>query len=115
MKTATIKVQIPDGWELLEPDAVRQHFTREVFPDLMNVYIPVQFGKVEEWKQPEFLKPGWIAMDEDGAWWWYEWEPVISSIRSTLWGSEHPKSNLEFLKWTPPTCTDWKKSKRRIE
>jgi len=121
MKIVSIKVQIPDGWELAcdemrppkkdewycfgngdEPNRARNDFESEW----------VNVRKVEPWKQPEFLKPGWIAMDADGEWYWTGGEPRQCGDD---WNAEGGSIYLAFTNWTPPTCTDWKQSKRRIE
>lgn len=31
------------------------------------------------------LKPGFVAMDEDGAWWWYETEPGPTNADDGFW------------------------------
>ena len=66
----------------------------------------------KKWKPPEFLNPGWIAMDESGAWFWFESEPVFYEH---YWAGPGGFARLsEWLNWTPPTVTDWKQSLTRI-
>jgi hypothetical protein len=56
-----------------------------------------------------FMKPGWVAMDEDGSWCWYEKEPYIeSSIVGGYWQSN-------ACEWIPACfdiapANDWTKS-----
>jgi len=60
---------------------------------------------------PDFLKPGWIARDENENWWWYEKEPKIC-MRD--WCTTSEMMNLNCVNWEPPICGPWKESKRRI-
>ena len=111
MRQETIKVQIPDGWELVTEEIVIHRGQRE--NDVSFAYPEIKLRKVEEWKQPDFLKPGWIAMDEDGSWWFYKNdEPRIHLHR---WRNNSRPNQIDDFNWTPPACNDWKKSKRRID
>jgi len=114
MRQETIKVQIPDGWELVTEE-IRigvGHAPCALAGGEVAFYPKIAIRKVEEWKQPDFLKPGWIAMDEDGSWYWSVEEPIQN--RSD-WETSGRNIYLAFTNWTPPACNDWKKSKRRIE
>jgi hypothetical protein len=124
MKEVSVKVQIPDGWEF---DELRLAKRGEKYL-LLNGSIQVAQSddssffevpkiivrKIEPWKQPDFLKPGWIAMDEDGEWYWYIKEPFYSSDENQ-WFSGDKVILMSEVNWTQPQCTDWKQSKRRIE
>ena len=56
-----------------------------------------------------FMKPGWVAMDEDGSWCWYEKEPHIeSSIVVGYWQSNACEWIPACFDITP--ANDWTKS-----
>ena len=117
MKTETIKVQIPDGWELVTEEVAEikhwSYFIKNNGELIGVVYPRIELRKVEEWKQPDFLKPGWIAMDANGKWCWYGDEP---SHHSNAWNVDDGGIlYLGQINWTPPACDDWRKSKRRID
>jgi hypothetical protein len=126
MKTVSVKVKIPDGWEL-DCDELRLANRGEKYvlsdgtictaqkDDYGLLFVPkIIVRKIEPWKQPDFLKPGWIAMDENGEWYWYIKEPFYSSDEDQ-WFSGDNVILMSEVNWTPPKCTDWKQSKRRIE
>lgn len=117
MPTVSVKVQIPDGWELA-CDEMRCPKNGEWFlshsgdPEQANIdFFNSRFPILRKWKQPEFLKPGWIAKDSNGLWYWFQNKPSLGSMQ---WESDFSACNLAAFKWTPPAC-DWKQSKRMIE
>jgi len=120
MQTVSVKVQIPDGWELAcdewrLPKAGEFYLAKDLVIeanyDLSQKHIIVR--KIEPWKQPDFLNPGWIAMDENGDWFWFSNEPMLFS---RCWDQcDCFIVELDCFNWTPPQCSDWKQSKRRIE
>lgn len=68
---------------------------------------------VPNWTPPEFLKPGWVAMDANGAWRWHEKEPHPRQ-NYYEWDSAGACVFLGHFIWTPPVCADWTQSKRRV-
>lgn len=68
-----------------------------------------------KWTPPAWLKPGWIAMDADCAWFAYRSEPE-ACYGDGEWRSGDEASHLcpDIIDFTPPPCDDWKQSKRRI-
>jgi hypothetical protein len=66
----------------------------------------------EVWTPPEWMKPGWISMNEDGSWYWSKNEPKQFHNNFAVIG---PHVCLDNINWTPPRCDDWRQSKRRIE
>jgi hypothetical protein len=120
---ATVKVEIPDGWELAcdelrLPKAGEYYLTKDLVMqahyDFFSCQKCVIVRRVEPWKQPDFLKPGWIAMDESGEWYWYTKEPFCSPD-GNQWFSGNSVILMSEVNWTPPQCSDWKQSKRIIE
>jgi hypothetical protein len=115
----SVKVEIPDGWELA-CDEVRQPLAGEHFINLFGsvVYQSHHCGDIriivrKSWQWPEWLKAGWIAMDEDGEWFAYSVEP---EIKGNVWNPERGYkqiANLTVLDISPPTCTDWRNSLRK--
>ena len=67
------------------------------------------------WKWPEWLTATWIAMDSDGSWCFYEEKPVIEgAVWSDVDGEVSCARHLEWaVSFTPPQCTDWRKSLRQ--
>jgi hypothetical protein len=120
MKTVSVKIQIPDNMELA-CDEVRAVQPGEYFLDVDGVVMLSRYSSQwkhpivrEAWKPPEFLKPGWIAMDTDEFWCWYMHEPRFD-VSNGEWESGGPLTILSHLNFTPPPCSDPKLSLRRIE
>lgn len=59
------------------------------------------------------IRPGWIAMDEDGTWCWFTEEP--KKLKSS-WYSEHfcYLSYESYLKEIEP-AEDWANSLRKVD
>ena len=57
------------------------------------------------------LKKGWVAMDKNGAWWWFECMPQPDN---TIWLTDFEASKLSCypVKDIEP-AKDWTKSLRR--
>lgn len=66
-----------------------------------------------KWTPQPWLKPGWIAQEQDGEWFWHSDEPKIVC---GSWENDVAQFHLlrDALDFTPPPCDDWKQSKRRI-
>ena len=64
------------------------------------------------------LKKGWVAMDKDGTWVWYEKKPVIHEIEP-IWKMQGP--NWYFIdlagcfKSLAPLKKNWKDSLIKVE
>ena len=66
-----------------------------------------------KWTPQPWLKPGWIAQEQNGEWFWHSDEPKIVDGE---WHNDVAFLRLlqDALDFTPPPCDDWKQSKRRI-
>lgn len=57
------------------------------------------------------LKPGWVAMDSNGEWWWFKKRPTIS-VRHNYWSTKGDCDGytdlIEFN--VAPFDDDWKDS-----
>jgi len=59
---------------------------------------------------PPCITAGWIAMDQNGYWYWYSKKPVIASEH---WNGKNYKYSQIFPKmisWAPPDNVNWKTS-----
>ena len=65
-----------------------------------------------KWKWPEWLKAEYIAMDANGRWFAYPFEPQAGMATWNVGGhSLLPLSMLkQFLDFTPPAVPGWKES-----
>lgn len=57
------------------------------------------------------LREGWVAMDKDGNWWWYELKPTLQE-KSGFWNgivTENILIEEDYLKDIAP-ADDWTKS-----
>ena len=114
----TITVDIPEGYEATGefryPVSGELYLENEGCADRASseqIFGRHRFILREKWAPPEFLRPGWIAMDDDGNWFWHESEPAIGNKRWLVTGG---CALLSDFNWTPPTVTDWKQSLTRI-
>ena len=61
------------------------------------------------------LKKGWVAMDENGKWTWFEKEPYIPKDLS-IWGCNHPNFRSLIMCFNiAPFDGDWKDSLIKVE
>jgi len=116
MPIVNVKFKISDGWELVDAEKVIEieHPQWHVNGSDVTHLVRISCRKIEPWKQPEFLKPGWIAMNANGSWYWYEDVPVVVDSRSFWQGDGGRYCCLSGLNWTPPVCSDWLESRRKI-
>ena len=123
MAKQLVEIDILDGWEFVRFGGVAEgewfidesdEYPRQATREIATLHIVIK--KVVPWEPPAFLKPGWIAMDANGTWWWYEYEEGEEPTRGLCsWEFEgNNMDGLENFNWTPPQCDDWRKSKRRI-
>jgi len=117
MPKQMIEIDIPEGYEFLKVDIPKQgdlyleRLGRHGATKAHINFVEEKFIILREaWKPPTFLKPGWIAMDDDGFWVWFDTEPVLGS-RS--WVAPRPRT-LYHIKFDKPTVSSWQESKRRI-
>jgi hypothetical protein len=112
MKETTLKVLIPDDWELETKEiTIGKSMAYDPSNPVVSYYPKVVICK--PWKEPDFLKPGWIAMDRSRDWWWFESEPYRVGY---VWQSTEGKQmELCGINWAHPPCHDWKETKRRIK
>jgi hypothetical protein len=104
MKQITVELEIPDGREYVSHNVEKAGFRM--------FYVAIETRPA--WQPPEWLNPGWIAMDKNGQWYWHESKP---EYRGDFWINDNGDSELDprALKFTPPPCTDWKQSLREIK
>lgn len=63
-----------------------------------------------------FMRNGWVAMDKDGEWWWYNIKPHIKDYQ---WENLYDKNSL--VGWIDKNCfdiapaEDWTKSLIKVE
>lgn len=59
-----------------------------------------------------FMKPGWVAMDEDSHWYWYEKKPKIMDKTNGVWdATSNIWLELDFSAFkTIAPADDWTKS-----
>lgn len=55
------------------------------------------------------MRPGYVAMNKDGRWFYFPYEPRIIGI---LWWGKDYETSLSIFDITP--VDDWKKSKRKV-
>lgn len=110
------EIPIPEGWEFV---GYRSAEAGEYMLD-GGVAYQFEFKSVmariiirKQWQPPNFLPDGWIAMDRNGMWNWYERRPTCAQV---FWAPDDCKSNYmgEFI-WERPPVTDWKESLREIK
>ena len=117
-----IEVELPeDIAAMYEPVAFRQWRSGDSFLNSCNIVETAgDDGSAyrlilrEKWTPPTWLKAGWIAKDYNGAWFWYPTEPQLS-MDEKMWcsrGAIHIDPNA--FNFTPPSCDDFRQSKRRI-
>jgi len=118
MTTISVKVDIPDGWELAD-EKMRPAKRGEFYYSGLKVEewnIPDEcYHNVailrKKWVWPKWLKVGYIAMNKDGVWLGYQCLPYLNQ---THWISNGNIVNLNrcLLDFDPPPCDDWKTSLR---
>jgi hypothetical protein len=51
-----------------------------------------------DWKDaPEWAK--WLAMDRDGEWYWYEFEPAIANDQWLQYGGRAADAGIADVRW----------------
>lgn len=62
------------------------------------------------------LKKGWVAMDKDGAWWWFENEPekIDNGWFPSAWGEYYFRLNDCIAVRPIAPAENWKTSLRKI-
>lgn len=58
-----------------------------------------------------FMRKGWVAMDKDGAWFWFEQKPLKSIYDGDMWVRQNPcdYENISEIFDIAPV-DDWTKS-----
>ena len=81
----TIQVKVPDGTDISGYDAEFRRpqqgdkiLAKEGIETAVNTWSTACIVLTPKWKPPEWLKPGWIAKDENG-WKWFSGKPAWSS------------------------------------
>lgn len=119
-RTIEFEVDVPAGFEI-EVRCPKKGETFLRFTDALNIYSPITAGRdftsdihpvlVPIWTPPSWLKPGWIAMDENGTWWWYAIEPTRGL---SAWYGVGQCRLTPATNFNPPRCDDWTTSKMQI-
>lgn len=121
--TVTVTIQdgaVPDGFEPVRYGWLRcgenYLFNCEVFTAASD-HIPLTDAAFliirPIYQPPSFLKPGWIAMDKNGDWYWYSVEPTQGNVAWNRCYSDY--TSMTRFNWTPPPCTDWTQSLTEIK
>lgn len=60
------------------------------------------------------MRPGWVAMDQDGRWFWHENKPSKESLKYAWfnYAGKHMMSNLVSFDIAP--VDDWTQSLRKV-
>ena len=104
IQTISINVDVPPGKEI-------SHIS-EVVPLSGEPVTELIINFVDVWNWPDWLT-GWIAMDTDGEWHWFQEEPVIVDEG---WNAQHNFGFSCRQLWPnlqmPSNNRDWRLSKR---
>jgi hypothetical protein len=60
-----------------------------------------------------FMKKGWVAMDENGRWWWYERKPRKEDLRA-CWLSKGTQGLIDKDAFDIAPADDWTKSLLKV-
>lgn len=60
------------------------------------------------------LKPGWIAMEPDGQWWWYKEKPGLKKT-GWIWEGDKYCPIVDMLFNIAPFDGDWKDSLMEVK
>ncbi len=64
------------------------------------------------WTPPDWIRAGWIAMDADGKWRWYEQQPTLGDM---WWINSAEAGSRSTVCIDGPPCKDWKTSLRKVK
>jgi hypothetical protein len=113
-----IKVSIPDGYVF---DSFRIPYPGDLYMvdgDVRERKCDTSIGFPclivrKDWVWPDWLKAGWIAMDEDGEWYAYNYEPEPGkNVWFPVDDGDMSFLGIDLFRFDPPPCDDWKKSLR---
>ncbi len=60
------------------------------------------------------MRPGWIAMDESGRWYWYSGEPYLSNQMNKYIPKQFKDECCSLLSFAISPVDDWRKSLRKV-
>lgn len=60
------------------------------------------------------MRPGWIAMDESGRWYWYSREPYLSNQINKYLPKQLKDECCILLSFAISPVDDWRKSLRKV-
>jgi hypothetical protein len=84
---------------LFEQLAIVKEELRKLEEMMYANMLQLPWDKAPEWAQ-------WAAMDDDGVWYWYAYEPALCE--------EQWHSSIGIChRFDFPACTNWKESKRK--
>lgn len=61
-----------------------------------------------------FMRNGWVAMDSNGEWWWYEIKPEVNDNLLQWMGTEGSTDKIQDA-FDIERADDWKKSLIKID
>jgi hypothetical protein len=138
MAKALVEVEIPEGWEAVKYDhpGLGDYYIHDRLNAVARVGYPGDMEPAQYWTPtnseslklpriilrpawtwPAWLKAPWIAMEKDGEWIAFNYEPIANAH---YWGHSinqkgqcsqglHPS----LCDFTGPPCTNWRESKRK--
>ena len=118
---ASVKVEIPDGWELACDRLRRAEFGEHVIGvgTVEKWTAPYQSDREyvivrKVWQWPEWLKAAAIVQSSSDSWYACKEIPQRSDTARCGWDLFHYWSLLDpkLIDFTPPSCVDWRDSLR---
>lgn len=108
---------VPDGYEPVRfglPN-IGDHYIdgRDIF--VATVSIAPRLIVRKKWQPPEWLKPGWIAMDGDGCWMWFQSLPFLKGDEWFPRQGDFCAIDLPCVEFTPPQAASPATSLQQID
>lgn len=108
---------VPDGYEPVRfglPN-IGDHYLANGDIAVATVSISPRLIVRQKWQPPAWLKPGWIAMDGDGCWMWFESKPSLKGVDWYPNQGEFCAIGFPCVEWTPPQAASPANSLREID
>jgi hypothetical protein len=124
MGKQNLEIDVPEGWRIA---GYRTPLEGEYYlHDGEAVEAIVDFTDdrivlVADWRWPNWLKAGWIAMNKDGQWVAFNFRPFCGDMYER-WGEVIDTTgelvggqmlDPDMFRFDPPPCDDWKQSLRQ--
>ena len=97
-----LQSQIDDLKQEIDYLKIQIRELRDTVETLKPTELELPWHEAPDWAQ-------WAAMDEDGEWWWYKYDPYCG-VR--CWNSSLT-DDAAFELFLFPPCSNWKESKRK--